>query len=1056
MPIARGRRRRVPPLGRRRAAGAAAAQRRADRDAARTRAPARSRCSGRTAGSWRWWRTRAGRRRAWRSSRSRGGLVAVPGPGPGVEPRSGPGLLRAHPGAGGIRRRRVHAAARTGAGAGSRATLRLPLSPTGAGYSLIRGGARSESRSGRGRVGPGALSRRSPPAYRSEDGTGREDRRWHCWMPMRTRHWCGSAIWQAGRAVRASSRTTTGTVVTSHEAVDGAAQLVLQPMADGAGGGAAGGGGWTCVVAADAITPLPEAGLALVRTGGFGPHRLAPLPIVRRAGRPRAPRTALGGRLARRHGRRAGLRGDVHGHRRASISSTKRWSWRRAGGREALRLGGPAVGGPVLDARTGAVLGVLGTALHPQAPGRVRTGESPSDAGRAASRFRCARSPRPRPTVRSAALLERNAATVPAYGSDLNPAGARHLAEWRWAPPAAAAVARAGRTARDVRGVHGASRRATGRRRTRARRWWASRAPGGARSSPGSPPAGPRARRPPRPSGCAARSCGPTTTAVARRGRARAARPPAGPSPGRAVRPVTRRTPPRRAWPGAAARGRASAAGAARRAGGDAAGPGAASGWPGGPGDGRLAAYGRGAAGGRLPPRVLGAGRCALPARPAAPAAPSGARAARLRGARRPLRGGGGARPCPLRPAGRRTGRAGRPPSAGPAAARGGRRGAPQGGRGRTGRRGIGAPDRHQIFDAYLDLVCLRIAVRLAAAHRPALRGTAVRRLAAQVAGQVHEAARRCSRPRAGRAGPYVLRGDLPVAARLGLRGARPRACWSRPAPDTASRTRSSRTGCRAPMWTSICCPSPGHRVGPVVQALLLLGRREGAVQLTFRLAELVPMATAPAAGAPAPHAVDGRWWAARAAVRRAAPGPRREAVHGRPAAARRPDHGTVPPGGRLRAHGPGGLRAVVLGAAGAGRRGPDGSAAPSAAGRRAAGWGGARRRTVRGGAARRGAGGAWGGRCQAMCGAGAGRVRCSSAAASSRSGRLSSSGASSRSDGASPSRPPASSDSCVPGPRPGDPWPSGPRAVLRSRPSSGRCRRSPAGRLRRSVCRAR
>lgn len=34
------------------------------------------------------------------------------------------------------------------------------------------------------------------------------------------------------------------------------------------------------------------------------------------------------------------------------------------GGSDALRLGGEASGGPVLDAVTGAVLGVIGTALH--------------------------------------------------------------------------------------------------------------------------------------------------------------------------------------------------------------------------------------------------------------------------------------------------------------------------------------------------------------------------------------------------------------------------------------------------------------------------------------------------------------------------------------------------------------------------------------------------------------------------------------------------------------------------------------------------------------------
>ncbi|MDG4866300.1 serine protease, partial [Streptomyces sp. T-3] len=56
-----------------------------------------------------------------------------------------------------------------------------------------------------------------------------------------------------------------------------------------------------------------------------------------------------------------------------------------------------------------------------------------------------------------------------------------------------------------------------------------------------------------------------------------------------------------------------------------------------------------------------------------------------------------------------------------------------------------GRPTREDVFTAYLDLVCLRIAVRLAAAQN--LRGTAVRRLAARVSGQVHEAARRCLGP---------------------------------------------------------------------------------------------------------------------------------------------------------------------------------------------------------------------------------------------------------------------------------------------------------------------
>lgn len=57
-----------------------------------------------------------------------------------------------------------------------------------------------------------------------------------------------------------------------------------------------------------------------------------------------------------------------------------------------------------------------------------------------------------------------------------------------------------------------------------------------------------------------------------------------------------------------------------------------------------------------------------------------------------------------------------------------------------------GRPGRAEVFSAHLDLLCLRIAHRIAAATAPA-RATEVRRLAARVAGQVHEAARRCLGP---------------------------------------------------------------------------------------------------------------------------------------------------------------------------------------------------------------------------------------------------------------------------------------------------------------------
>ncbi|WP_239076494.1 serine protease, partial [Streptomyces sp. SID9913] len=59
-----------------------------------------------------------------------------------------------------------------------------------------------------------------------------------------------------------------GTVITSHEAVDGLARLVLHAP-----------GGRTCVVDADAVTPLPALDLALVRSEGLG---LDPLPVTAR------------------------------------------------------------------------------------------------------------------------------------------------------------------------------------------------------------------------------------------------------------------------------------------------------------------------------------------------------------------------------------------------------------------------------------------------------------------------------------------------------------------------------------------------------------------------------------------------------------------------------------------------------------------------------------------------------------------------------------------------------------------------------------------------------
>ncbi|MFE7437173.1 trypsin-like peptidase domain-containing protein [Streptomyces tendae] len=183
-----------------------------------------------------------------------------------------------------------------------------------------------------------------------------------------------------------------GTVLTSHEAVDGLTRLVLSTAGDR-----------RRVVAAADVTPLPALGLALVRTEGLGVDPL-PLTVRDRVEAGTYVRIAAGGwREAR-----------VLGATDVTYTATDRFHHLGDAlelavgtcGRDALRLGGGAAGGPVLDAVTGAVLGVLGTALS----------SGHSDVGFAVPLRRAATGP-------LAALLAENAATVPAYGADLNLAG---------------------------------------------------------------------------------------------------------------------------------------------------------------------------------------------------------------------------------------------------------------------------------------------------------------------------------------------------------------------------------------------------------------------------------------------------------------------------------------------------------------------------------------------------------------------------------------------------------------------------------------------------------
>ncbi|MCK8435922.1 serine protease [Streptomyces sp. D2-8] len=190
-----------------------------------------------------------------------------------------------------------------------------------------------------------------------------------------------------------------GTLVTSHEAVDGLPRLVLH-----------GAGERRRVVSADAVTPLPALDLALVRTEGLG---VPPLPVTVRdgAGTGAYVRIAAGGwREAR-----------VLGSTSVTYAATDRFHRLDdalelavgTAGRDALRPGGGAAGGPVLDAGTGAVVGVLGTALS---SGHRDVGFAVPLCARVAG----AAGP-------LAGLLAENAATVPAYGADLNLAGVLEL-----------------------------------------------------------------------------------------------------------------------------------------------------------------------------------------------------------------------------------------------------------------------------------------------------------------------------------------------------------------------------------------------------------------------------------------------------------------------------------------------------------------------------------------------------------------------------------------------------------------------------------------------------
>ncbi|MYW65413.1 serine protease [Streptomyces sp. SID8379] len=620
-----------------------------------------------------------------------------------------------------------------------------------------------------------------------------------------------------------------GTVVTSHEAVDGLGRVVLH----------APDGGATCVVGPEAVVELPEADLALVRTEGLG---VTAVPV----GAGGALETGAYVRIPAGGWREA----RVLGHAAVTYTATGRFHLLDGAmelavgtaGADALCLGGGAAGGPVVDVRTGAVVAVLGTAL-----------QAGHQAAGLAVPLRAAAAADPRGPL--AALLARNAATVPAYGSELNLAGVLQMAAvsvgsdgpgesagptpverpdvtrelerftagdtgvlalvgdpgcGRTTELAAFAARRAGGEdaaptvwlrGADLRGDDASVADAVGRALERAGRIVAASREGGREAEADVGGGGPGGVSPERVAQVARDAGRPLVLLLD------------GPEE---MPPVLAHR--LAAWSRGTERWLAESGVqlvvACRGEYWEQAGPLLGADVP------------HGAATVRLPLCVrVGdlAGERAREARERF-GIPEGALAA-----------GDAGHPLALRLLGEVRAAV---PEGGPA----------------------GCPDRDEVFSAYLDLMCLRVAVRLAA---PAgVRGSGVRRLAARVSGRVHEAARRCLGPGQGELDretfeelfPWgvlggvtgwasaVLAEGVLVPAGAGYRFAHEEvADWVQGMHLDLDAALDALVFRRRGDGDSV--PVPRHRAGPVVRALLLVGRERGDGELGSRLRELVEWA---------------------------------------------------------------------------------------------------------------------------------------------------------------------------------------------------------------------
>ncbi|MGW7089492.1 trypsin-like peptidase domain-containing protein [Streptomyces sp. NPDC054871] len=605
-----------------------------------------------------------------------------------------------------------------------------------------------------------------------------------------------------------------GTVITSHEAVDGLARLVLHAA-----------GERVCVVTADAVVALPEADLALVRTDGL---HLRPLPVTVRDAVPVGAYVRIVAR-GRREAR-------VLGPAPVTYTATDRFHLLDAAmelaigtdGADALRLGGGAAGGPVVDASSGAVLAVLGTALH-----------SEHRAAGFAVPLRDAAAADPGGPL--AELLARNAATVPAYGRDLNLAGALHLAA----------------TSVGSDGPRPALLEPVERPDTTRELADFTAGPAQVLGLVGDPGTG-RTTELAALAACRARGAEPAPTLWLRGADLQGTDTGVGDAVERALERAGRIL--------EAAEASEEAAGCSLAEADD--------------GLGDISA-------GRVARLVRDEGRALLllldgpeempPALAHRLAEWSSGTAEWLRGTGARLvvacraeywEQAGEHFPEELAPGCVRLGDL---PERQARIARA-RYGIPDGALAPADARHPlalrllaevraalpeepppGRPDREEIFEAYLDVLCLRVAVRLAAAN--GLRGAAVRRLAAKVSGQVHEAARRCLGPgqgeldRASFEGVFpwgtgwasaVLTEGLLVPAGDGYRFAHE---------ELADWIQGMHLDVDGALWSLVyrhrepvpeaALPVPRHRIGPVIQALLLLGRQRGPAELGARLRDL-------------------------------------------------------------------------------------------------------------------------------------------------------------------------------------------------------------------------